>query len=270
VSLVAVVGAKGGPGATTAVLALGLGWPAPVLVADADPGGGDVAAGWLGGRTGLNRGLLGFAASTRHLDPVAGRVFGQELAAALAGQVGAVPGTGVLLLAGLAAAGQASAVGTAGWARLAAALTAGQGPGVGWVDVLVDAGRVGPMTPWPLMAAAEVVLLAVRPTVRGCHHACQAIPAVYGGLGGLGGVGLAVCGPGPYPPREVGLALGLPVRVVLPGDRRAAAVLSDGADGGRWPARTALARAARSAARDLHATLTPPVSVASVGSGGGR
>jgi hypothetical protein len=192
--MLAVIGTKGAPGATTAVLALALGWPARVLVVDADPAGGDVVPGWLAGRAGLDRGLLGFAAATRHLDASAVG----ELSAALAGQLVGIPeAPNMAVLPGLGHAGQAAAVGAGGWVRLSAAVA--DTPAARWADVLVDVGRICAGTPWPLLAAAEAVLLTVRPTVRGCHHAGHAIAGLYAGVGGLDRVGLAVCGPGPYP-----------------------------------------------------------------------
>jgi hypothetical protein len=293
VSLVTVVAGKGAPGVTTSLLALALGWPGPVLVADTDPAGGDIAVGWLGGRVGLDRGLLSWAAATRHAQT--GTV------ADLAPHVTAVPETGgrVLVLPGLAHAGQAAGLDQRTWARLAATadqpwptdprpdpgpgeLARGNGPGSAAdagadasgirVDVLADCGRLGPDTPWPLLTAAAVVLLVTRPTLRGVQHAHQALqlldtaafPAAShaaaadsAGAGG-GRVGLVVCGPGPYEPGEVGRVLRLPVRAVLPADPRAAAVLSDGAPAGRgWP-RTPLARAAATAARRLASTLAAP------------
>ena len=58
VTVVAVTGGKAGPGATTAALALGLSWPGPVLLVDADAAGGDMVPGMLPGRVGTERGLL--------------------------------------------------------------------------------------------------------------------------------------------------------------------------------------------------------------------
>jgi hypothetical protein len=289
VSLVTVVAGKGAPGVTTSLLALALGWPGPVLVADTDPAGGDIAVGWLAGRVGLDRGLLSWAAATRHAQ--IGTV------ADLAPHVSSVPETGgrVLVLPGLAHAGQAAGLDQPAWARLAATaeqtwpadprtgqLARGNGPGVAAstaavagadaggvrVDLLADCGRLGPDTPWPLLTAAAVVLVVTRPTLRGVQHAQQALrllhtavfPAAgYAAAAGVGGgrVGLVVCGPGPYEPGEVGRVLGLPVRAVLPADLRAAAVLSDGAPAGRgWP-RTPLARAAAGAARRLASAVAP-------------
>jgi hypothetical protein len=165
----------------------------------------------------------------------------------------------VVVLPGLGHAGQAAALDAGGWGKLATAVRTVPGPDVGWVDALVDAGGLSASTPWPLLAAAEVVLLAVRPSVRGCHHACHAIGVLEAALGGLDRVGLVVCGPGPYPPQEVGLALGPPVRAELPGDPAAAAALLDGRPAARWwLSRTLLLRGALTAARALHPALTPP------------
>jgi hypothetical protein len=260
-TLLAVVGAKGAPGATTAAVALALGWPRPVLLVDADPAGGDIAPGWLGGRVGLDRGLLSWAAATRHT-PAA-------TAADLAPHTTAIPDApGVLVLPGLAHAGQTGGLEEATWLRLVTSAaapwpapptpraTAGQGrgpePGALAVDLLADCGRICPVTPWPLIIAAGLVLLAARPSLRGVQHARHAaatLTAVTGPAGGA--VQLVVCGPGPYEPRAVERAVGLPVAAVLPDDPRAAAVLSDGAPAGRGWERTALARTARSAARHL-------------------
>jgi len=90
VGVVAVIGAKGAPGATTAAVALALCWPRPVLLADADPAGGDIAAAGFR-RCRVGRGLLSFAAATRHAP--------RATAAELAAHVAAVPDApGVLLL----------------------------------------------------------------------------------------------------------------------------------------------------------------------------
>lgn len=256
-AVVAVVGAKGAPGATTSAVALALGWPRPVLLVDADPSGGDLAAGWLAGRVGLDRGLLSFAVATRHTDTPA--------AAELAGHVVSIPeALRVLVLPGLAHAGQSGGLEPRVWTRL---LSAATGP---WpaseatadesgvrVDVLADCGRIGPDTPWPLLASAGVVLLATRPTLRGVHHARYALAALTAGIGDVRRARLLVCGPGPYEAGEVGRAVGLKVAATLPADAAAALVLSDGASPGRgWP-RTALARAAYTGARSVASAAEP-------------
>lgn len=265
-AVVAVVGAKGAPGATTSAVALALGWPRPVLLVDADLGGGDIAAGWLGGRVGLDRGLLSFAAATRHTDSPG--------VAELAAHVVGVPDAPrVLVLPGLAHAGQAGGMEFRVWTRLLAAATApwppaepadpgGEGAVGVRVDVLADCGRIGPATPWPLLASAGVVLLATRPTLRGVHHARHALAALTAGIGDVRQVRLLVCGAGPYEPGEVGRAVGLHVAVTLPADAAAAQVLSDGASPGRGWARTLLARAAQTAARPVAAAAEAPAHAA--------
>ena len=273
-AVVAVVGAKGAPGATTSAVALALGWPRAVLLVDADPAGGDLAAGWLGGRVGLDRGLLSFAAATRHTDTPG--------VAELAAHVVGVPeAPRVLVLPGLAHAGQAGGLQARVWTRLLAAATApwppaeptaaeptageaGEAAAGVRVDVLADCGRIGPVTPWPLLASAGVVLLATRPTLRGVHHARHALAALTAGIGDVGRVRLLVCGAGPYEPGEVGRAVGLEVAVTLPVDAGAAQVLSDGASPDRgWP-RTLLARAAQTAARPVAAAAEAPAHAATM------
>ena len=254
---VAVLGAKGAPGATVSAVALALRWPRPVLLADADLAGGDIGPGWLAGRVGAERGLLSFAATTRNAE--VGAVTGAELAAHVTG----VPDApGVMVLPGLVHAGQAGGLTGQVWARLASAAATGWpaegGTGLVRVDLLADCGRVSDRTPWQLVAACDVVLLATRPTLRGVHHARHAVAGVQAMVGDPSRVGLLVCGPGPYPPVEVGRVLGLPVRVALPADPGVAAALADGGELGRGWTRTMLARAAGSAARLLVAASPAP------------
>lgn len=260
-AVVALIGAKGAPGATTSAVALALGWPRPVLLVDADPAGGDMAAGWLGGRVGLDRGLLSFAAATRHTDT-------PSVAELTAHVVGVPEAPGVLVLPGLVHAGQAGGLEPRVWTRLLSAGTApwpaaepaaDQPKAAGLrVDMLVDCGRVGPASPWPLLASAGVVLLATRPTLRGVHHARHAVAALSAGIGDLRRVRLLVCGPGPYEPTEIGQAVGLDLAVTLPVDAAAAQVLSDGASPGRGWARTVLLHAARTAAQPVAASAEAP------------
>ena len=54
--LIALCSAKGAPGVTTSALALALSWPRPVILAELDPAGGDVLAGY--GRGELSAGGL--------------------------------------------------------------------------------------------------------------------------------------------------------------------------------------------------------------------
>src|SRR5690349_8055088 len=47
-AIIAFVSAKGSPGVTTTALACALSWDRPVLLAECDPAGGDLLAGYLG------------------------------------------------------------------------------------------------------------------------------------------------------------------------------------------------------------------------------
>ncbi|MCG3755827.1 hypothetical protein [Amycolatopsis sp. Poz14] len=249
--MITIVSGKGSPGGTTTLAALTAAWPAPVLLADCDPAGGDLAPGWLGqwlvaGAIRADRGVLSHATATRHAtagDP-----------AALLEHVQTVPpARHVGLLAGLTSPGQHSAISTEGWTRLTASLAAFRTRSGRPADALVDVGRFGAATPWPLLVAADLVLLAVRPTPR---HVLAARPV----LAELAEqivperLGLAVCASSPAGAHEVHVALGRAVALELPADERTAAVLSDGTDAGAVPRRSPLLRTARRAARRLHGT----------------
>jgi hypothetical protein len=245
-TVVAVAAGKGAPGATTGVLALALTWPGLVLAADCDAAGGDIAPGWLAGRVGSDRGVVTAVTSMRHSQP--------PLPAEVFGHCVAIPeAASLLVLPGLASAGQAGALGANGWARLAAGLAVAQWPGRGRLDVVADCGRLVEPVPWPVLTTADVVLLVVRPTVRGVWHARHAVQRVSAKLAEPGRLRLLVTGPGPYPPADVGRALGRPVLAVLPDDPAAAAVLADGPSAGGTLARFPLLRAAGVAARRLRA-----------------
>lgn len=249
--MITIVSGKGAPGATTTLAALAAAWPAPVLLADCDPAGGDLAPGWLGqwlvdGTVRTDLGVLSHATATRHAtagDP-----------ATLIDHVQTVPpARHVGLLAGLTSPEQHAAVGTAGWTRLTASLAAFRTVTGHPADSLVDVGRYGRATPWPLLLAADVVLLAVRPTQR---HVLAARPVLAALAERIAPerLGLAVCGTTPAGSREVRAALGRDAVVEIPADARTAVVLSDGVDGGALPRRSPLLRAGRRAARRLHGT----------------
>lgn len=188
-------------GATTAALALARRWPRPVVVVEADPAGGDLAA-----RYGVatSPGLVDLAA-TPGIHPATLHSVAQNL-----GGVDVVP------------------------APVAAEVTRGAldalGPGHEWiqridagVDVLVDCGRLPlPPAPFPtLLEAADLPVFLARPTA----------PAVVSLRQRLGSVPESVkrhaivvlVGDRPYPADEVAAAIGLPVLGVLADDPVAAA-----------------------------------------------
>src|SRR5262245_38733509 len=100
--LITVVHGKASPGGTTTVWALALKWPGLMLTIDADPAGGDMAAGLLMGRVQTDHGLLSWAAAARRAAPV-------EAASMLSSHVVALPeATHVWAMPGFQSAAQSS------------------------------------------------------------------------------------------------------------------------------------------------------------------
>lgn len=150
-ALIALAADKGSPGVTTAAVALAAVWPRRVLLAEADPAGGDliyrsVAA--HGGPLDPHLGLLSLAATARrglvaeqvwdHVQPVSG---------------------GLDVLVGIGTSEQTA--GLSGlWGTLGRAFAGlGESPR-GAADVIADCGRIGAESPTPeLLADASVVLL---------------------------------------------------------------------------------------------------------------
>lgn len=237
---------KASPGCSTAAWALGLSWPRPVLVADLDTDGGDLAAGFLAGRMPTDRGLLSWAAAAR------GEIPAIKAAALLAEHAVAVPEReSVWLLPGVVDATAGRAVTGPVWGTAALALErCGQALGR---DVVVDAGRLLiDRGAGVLFNSADRVLVAVRPQVRSVHAARQTLGVLADVLGDMARVGVLVTGPGPYGDGEIAKALGVPVAGRLVDDRRGAALISDG-PAVSWArlARTALLRSAASVAAGL-------------------
>ena len=259
--LTVLVSGKAAPGVTTSALALALSWPRAVLVADCDPAGGDMAAGYLPGRVSADRGLLSWATAARRGVPA------MAAATMFSGHVVQVPeNPNVWLMPGFSTSTQGASFTSDAWERLALALersaaSAGR-------DALVDAGRlVGERACWPVLRAADLVLLTVRPSVRSVHAAQGAAMLLRTELGDLAKVAALVVGDGPYSAAEVADALGVPLCGTLPQDSRAAQVLSDGASvGGKALNRSALLKAAATLTtrltEGLTAGLTPVTSAA--------
>ena len=250
--LTVVASGKAAPGTTTSTWALALSWPQPLLVADCDPAGGDMAPGLLAGRLRADRGLLSWSMAARRDVPA---LRAAPLLVEHAVQLPEQPG--VWLVPGFAAAAQGASFTTEAWERLARALERWSTP-MGR-DALVDAGRlVGDRSGWPVLRIADRVLLAVRRSVRSVHAAQDAAQRLLTELGDLAKVSALVIGDGPYPAADVAKALQLPLAGTLPDDRSAAKALSDGALTG-WKAlrRSPLRRASASLAEMLAATAAP-------------
>ena len=247
--LTVLTSGKAAPGVTTSTWALALNWIRPVLVADCDPAGGDMAPGLLAGRITSDRGLLSWSTAARRDLTV------DSAAALLLDHAVQLPEqAAVSLVPGFASTAQGASFTTEAWERLALALASGAATIER--DVLVDAGRlVNDRGGWPVLRAADLVLLVVRPSVRSVHAAQDAAQRLRQQLGDLSSVSALVVGGGPYSAMEVADALHLPLAGVLPDDPTTASFLSDGASpGARTLRRSGLLRAARSVAAQLAAT----------------
>lgn len=153
--LIAFASAKGSPGVTTTVNALGGIWPADVVVADFDPAGGDIALrhrGVEGEPLDNERGLLSLAAAAR-------RSGEGDL-----GEHVQIAAGGLQVVAGVTRPEQFTGIGAA-WPAVATMLRAAS------TDVLVDCGRLVPGTPLlPILTAADAVVFMVRPGVEYYAH----------------------------------------------------------------------------------------------------
>lgn len=238
------------------------------MLAELDPAGGDVLAGYGRGEVSAG-GLAELELAARRGGPA------RHLEAHLL-QLDA--GGRVRLLPGLADPIGARHV---DWHRLAGALAAVDG---GTTDTLADCGRLGaehfPRDAVRRAAAVIVVTGSSLRAVRAATHAVAALRAE--SAAGAGPLAAVVVAAGePYGEREIGDALGVPVLGALPRDDKAASVLSDGAPAGRFFPQSALLRAAREVAARVaefaarqEALLSPPAEVPApaplIGHGHGR
>ena len=158
-SLIAVTGVKGSPGATTAVIALAAVWPNRPLLADCDPAGGAVALRLPMGSeptSGSGIGLLALAAEVRH-GP--GRPVWPHVRQAVGG---------LDVLVGLSGSEQAVAIGT-GWAAIADELAGASEHGE--VEVLADCGRLTAGSPaTAVIERADLLVVVTRAEVEMLVH----------------------------------------------------------------------------------------------------
>lgn len=221
-----VVGSVRSSGATTLALAVAA-WLERALLVEADADGGVLAL-----RYGLGRepGLVTLAAAR---DVRADAVF--DHAQRLPGGLAAVPApesperaTHLLRNAG---------------GRLAWLLAALDG-----VDVVVDAGRLGPSSPATcFVSSAATTLLVARPRAEELVAGAERVAA----LAAAGAtVGMVLVGSGPYTAADVTTHLRCPVLGTIDDDPRAARALAEGGSR-KGLARSALARSARRLAAAL-------------------
>lgn len=248
-AVIALAGASGGPGATTSALALLLTWPLQagrkVLLAECDPDGGSVVAGYLEGRVPGPHSLANLQVADRLGRLEAG--LWEQLINLSVPEMSADR----LLLPGLRHPAQAAGMAQV-WPHLASLFGAWhRGAGC---DVLVDLGRSGAAQGASALAAgADVVAVVVRGTLRSVVAARPRIEALRELAGGRGAqnLGILLVGEGPYAERDITAHLGLPVLARLPFDAQAARVLTHGGEGGKGFARSPLLREAAGVGRRL-------------------
>ncbi|HYS40000.1 MAG TPA: ParA family protein [Pseudonocardiaceae bacterium] len=259
-ALIAMVSAKSAPGITTSVALLASVWPSQVVVVDADPVGGSLATGWLGGLAYPDRSILSFAIETANS--------GVSGPAKLDRHLQRVPGVpDCLLMAGLTDSTQLRFITSAAWHRLANALSELSRSGS---DVLVDCGRFGSTTPMPLLTAADLVLIAVRPRERD-WGAARCLAGQLRSVTDADRLGLAVCATTPLGTMATEQYLGLYAIVALPNNRRVAMAFSDRRRRSVGFGRSRLVRTAARTASLLHvvvnkdqSTVPPQVGAARV------
>lgn len=239
-AIIAMVSAKGSPGVSTAALACTLSWSRPTLLAECDPAGGDVLAGYLSGLEIPPRGLLPLAVAD-----LRGRAH-EEFPHQIVDLDADSPGRR-LVLPGITDPVQAGTLRPT-WDRLTTffADLERQDPGI---DVIADCGRLTTsVAPWPLLRRADLILLVLRPTtLRTISPVLPAIAHLRRELTehgrSPGTLAMLTIGDSAYPNRELEQWLQLPILASLPDDPRTAQVLSDG---GRLRRNPELLRAAAS------------------------
>jgi hypothetical protein len=222
-ALIAVCAAKGAPGATVTSLALTLSWWRSALLAECDPSGGSVLAGYLGGQLPADRGLARLAVAERH-----GRLF-DEFGLQLVDLGADRGGNARWLLPGVSDPANAAALGPM-WPRLATyfnQLEVADPP----LDVIADCGRLpAPHAPISLLHQADVVILVLERTMASIAAARPRIDYLQRELhtSGVGVLRLALRAGGVYTAKEIAGGLKVPVLLELPDDVRTARMLSNG------------------------------------------
>ncbi len=225
--VVVLASLKSSPGTTTAALALCQVWPrAPrVILIEADPAGGDVAA-----RTGASPdpGLTTLAAAgRREITPAMIEQHCRSVAGVPALLCSPQPQTAAAALSTVAQR-MASLLGDLGY------------------DAVCDCGRLQQGHPAaPLIQAADLILIVARPTAVELSRVATAAKELGGRARVLLVTGSPVPGSTEYPSAEVAQAVGVPVIGTMPYDPAAASTLWSGSAGPRVLERSQLYRWAR-------------------------
>jgi hypothetical protein len=247
VAVIALISAKGSPGVTTTALACTLTWQRRVVLAECDPAGGSLLAGYLEGALEGPRGI-GELAVAELRDGRLEQDFWTQLVDLDA------PRRERLLLPGVVNPAQAGSVAPL-WRRFADFFEQ-LGDGEPGYDVIADCGRLYVANPpWPVLRAAAVILVVTAARLPDLSGARCAVEAIGRNLREHGvppdTLRLLTVGSG-HGRTEVSRALQVPVVGHLPDDPRTAHVLSYG---GTVRARRPLMRAAAALERPVRQML---------------
>jgi hypothetical protein len=249
-SVISLVSAKS-DGVTTSALALALASPRAVLLAECDLAGGTI-------RAGLRQGELGDVG----LHQLALADHEEALAVGFDANLQPLDDSGRrYLLPGLTDPRQAAALAST-WPSLAHLLQvtdqqAGFDVVIDAGRLTVDSGRVHPvLSPAVLLHRSDLVLLVVRSSGPSLSLAAPIVQVLAGELAARGtgadALGLLLIEEqGGYRPHEISQGLGVAVVAALPWDAATADYLGSGERKPRMFSRTALMRAARSAANPV-------------------
>ncbi|MEU5234622.1 hypothetical protein AB0G82_36050 [Streptomyces anulatus] len=245
-------------GVTTSALALTLASKRPSLLAECDPAGGTIRAGFLQGEVGAGYGLYHLA--------TAERTGPDALANAFASHLWSMDEAGHRkLLPGLTDPGQAAAL-TRTWSALSEVMHVLADDAD--YDVFIDAGRLAlesghlhpTLTPAPLLHQADLVLLVVRGTEQSLTLARHLIDPLRTELAergsGAEALGLLLIENGPYRAHQVADSLKVPVLAALPDDPATAGYFTDGGRPPRGYGRSPLLRHARTATEQFEAAVS--------------
>lgn len=243
-AVIAITSAKGSPGVTVTALALAVSWPVhrQVVLVEADPSGTDLMSGYFLAQAPPDRGLLQLSLNIRR----------QSLNQELWRQVYALDGDNrAFVVPGLVNPVQSSGLVWDDLARQLQDLSASTG-----LDVIVDCGRMGLVgDPAPIRRRADLLVMAIRPTLTGIRSAAVRIRELEADLTQRGAGAEAVCavliGNGPYSAAEVSRTMRVPVVGEVPHDPHAAAVFADGANARRGFDTSPLLRTSRALAASL-------------------
>ncbi|WP_331735108.1 hypothetical protein OG590_39800 (plasmid) [Streptomyces goshikiensis] len=253
-TVTALVSAKSA-GVTTSALAMALSSMRPSLLAECDPAGGTLRAGFFQAQITAGTGLYHLAVAERAGEDALARAFADHLVRLDASGNRQV-------LPGLTDPAQAPAL-ERSWPALAQVMRVLSDEG--GYDVIIDAGRLAlesgrlhsTLTPAPLLHGADLVLLVVRATDQSlalARHMTEPLRSELTDRGtGPDALGVLLIEDGPRRAHEVSDALRLPVMAALPWEPDTAAYLAGTGSAPRKLSKSALLGAARTALGHLQA-----------------